>query len=90
MTNVLARATIRLYNSGFTERDYYIVGEEICISRPGSPLSELDLEEPDLRAECLRILRGKGVPVFKSWDEFKRKNGEALVAIFRAKHSRDG
>jgi hypothetical protein len=74
-----------LYNNGFTERDYYVVGQGICISRPGA-VSELEIEETDVKNECLRILRQKGVLVFQSWAEFEAKNGEALVASFRAQH----
>jgi hypothetical protein len=44
MKNVQAEAIICLYNNSFTERDYYIVGDEIYISKPG-PISELDAED---------------------------------------------
>jgi hypothetical protein len=85
MATALAQATIVLYNNGYTERDYYVVGTQICISRPASPLSERDVEATDVRNECLRILREKGVPIFYSWTEFERQNGKAFVEAFRAR-----
>ena len=67
MSNVFADAMICIFNQGFTEHDYYLVSENIYISRPNSiKSSELDIEDISVKNECIKILKDKNVPSFDS------------------------
>ena len=84
MSKVFADAMIYIFNQGFTEHDYYIVGESIYISRPHSiKSSELDIEDLSIKAECIKILKNKHVPTFESWSDFNQRNSLATIELFR-------
>lgn len=83
MADTTAQAYIAIFNNCLSEKDYFIVGQQICISKSGHPLSELELESEQVAQACREILAGYGVPIFTSWSAFEAERGPATVEAFR-------
>ncbi len=81
-----AEAIIRLHTGSMRVRDYYIVGNEIFISRPHHPISQFENEE--LLSVALDYLRDQGVPCFESWEEYERRGGKCEVRKYREEFNR--
>jgi hypothetical protein len=82
-TNRHAEAVIALFNNGYSHADYYIVGRDIIISRPGSCTSELDIANAEVHECCILELRRFRVPEFPSWDDFEARDGDRVICEFR-------
>lgn len=78
-----------IFGNHLNEKDYFIVGEEIYVSKTNHPVSELELESKPVAQACRRILAGYGVPIFRTWIEFEAQDGLTIIEAFR-KHTRPG
>lgn len=83
MENFKAIALISIHTSGMQVHDYYIVENEICISRPRYPLSTLEINHPEVLKAGIKYLQENGVPTFDSWNDYSENNGEEIISKFR-------
>ena len=83
MENFKAIALILIHKKGMQVHDYYIVGNEICISKPRYPLLSLEIDHPEVLKAGINYLQENGVPSFSSWDEYSEMDGESVISNYR-------
>ncbi|MEQ9090251.1 MAG: hypothetical protein RIE52_04130 [Balneola sp.] len=83
MENFKATALMSIHKKGMQVHDYYIVGDEICISKPRYPLSSLEIDHPEVLKAGLSYLKENGVPSFSSWYEYSEVDGENIILNYR-------
>jgi len=83
MENFKAIALKSIHTKGMQVYDYYIVGDEICISKPRFPLSCLEIDHPEVLKAGINYLQDHGVPSFNSWDEYSEMDGKKVISNYR-------